>query len=228
MRRRPEDCLRIAETQRILRRRNLEHFDPVAGSGFAHQPRSWRRGRGLFTSARTICNLLKQIPQLVQLPLSRELSSLAGQRRKAEFNHLHRVFMATTLLIAVAILGAIYTRGSWLLGFWSHGRLQVDPLMLRGLALSVFFESNIYAWVATVLAKNENSGVSKIQFSCAVLMSLLTAVLLPKAHLLAAPIALLAVFLIVDAPLLLSEAVGRDDLSWPWALKNMVLPTVLA
>ena len=78
--------------------------------------------------------------------------------------------MATTLLIAVAILGAIYTRGPWLLGLWSHGRLQVDPLMLRVLALSVFFESNIYAWVATVLAKNENSGVSKIQFSCAVLV----------------------------------------------------------
>jgi O-antigen/teichoic acid export membrane protein len=178
----------------------------------------------LFTSARTICNLLKQIPMMVQLPLARELSSLAGQKRKDELRHLHRAFMAVTLLIGVTILAAIYTQGPSLVGLWSHGHLQVDSTMFRILALSIFIEGNIYAWAATALAKNENGGVSKIQFSSAVLMSVLTAVLLPKVQLLATPIAMLLVILFLGAPLLLREVVSRNDLTWPWAWKNMVLP----
>jgi len=181
----------------------------------------------LFTSARTICNLLKQIPLLVQLPLSRELSSLAGKKQETELRQVHRAFMAVTLLIGVTTLAAIYTQGPWLVGLWSHGHLQVDPLMFRVLALSIFLEGNVYAWAATALAKNENGGVSNIQFASAVVMSVLTALLLPQVRLLAAPVAMLSVILFLGAPLLLREVVGRNGLSWSWAWKNMVLPTAL-
>lgn len=181
----------------------------------------------LFTSARTICNLLKQIPMLFQLPLSRELSSLAGQKRKTELLHLHRAFMAITLLVGVTILAAIFTQGPWVVRVWSHGHLLVDPIMFRILALSIFIEGNVYAWTATTLARNENGGVSKIQFTNAVLVSVLTAMLLPKAGLLAAPVALLSVVLVLGAPLLLREVVARNDLAWPWAWKNMVLPVAI-
>lgn len=181
----------------------------------------------LFTSARTICNLLKQIPMMFQLPLSRELSSLAGQKRKTELLHLHRVFMGITLLVAVTILSAIYTQGPWLVRIWSHGRLLVDSPMFRILAFGIFMEANIYAWGATALARNRNSGLAKIQLISSLMISALTALLLPRIKLMAAPVAILAVVVMIGAPLVLRDVVRRNELSWPWAWKHMVAPLAL-
>lgn len=81
----------------------------------------------LFTTTRTVSNVVRGTIILLRAPLRPEFGAASAKNSKDSLRRLFRIAVSMDTIIAVSLLAMLWTGGNWLIGFWSRGRIHPDP-----------------------------------------------------------------------------------------------------
>ncbi len=133
----------------------------------------------LFTTTRTITNLVRTTVILPRLPLRPELAAASAHPSKDGLRRLFRLAVALDTIIAISLSAVLWASGAWLIRFWSRGHIQPDAMLLHLLLIVVVLEGFLQILTNAGWATNRIRGVSFGLLASAAI-SLIPAVLLVK------------------------------------------------
>lgn len=178
----------------------------------------------LFTSTRTVANVLRSSLSLLRAPLRPEFSAAAARDDKPALQSLFRVAMSVDSIFAIAISAALWNSGLWVIHTWSHGKLTPDPLLLHLLLVYSIIEGFLFMLSSVGSATNRLRGISWGQLIVA-FVGLAGAALLCKSWGLSAiPAAALAASVLIFAPIAFINATKVLQMSRSFLLWRIGLP----
>jgi O-antigen/teichoic acid export membrane protein len=171
------------------------------------------QGVALFTTTRTVSNVVRGIMTIFRAPLRPEYAAAYVEPTKDRLRSLFRTVMAVDTTIAAALMAGVWTGGSWLIQIWSHGQISPDPDLLHLLLAASLLEGFLWMLASAGNATNRFHGVSFGFLAYAVISLLLAVLLVHKWGISAIPIsALLSLFMFV-LPVTLRNARREVEIS---------------
>lgn len=167
----------------------------------------------LFTTTRTISNVVRAVLTLLRAPLRPEFSSAAVQATKDYLRSLFRIAVALDMVVAITIAAGLWTGGIWLIRFWSHGHIPPDPLLLHLLLAFSLLEGFLFMMASVGFATNRFKGVSFGQLAYASVALILAAALVGRFGPSAIPIGAIAPLLVFMLPTALRNASSEVGIS---------------
>jgi O-antigen/teichoic acid export membrane protein len=153
----------------------------------------------LFTTTRTIANVVRGVLTVFRAPLRPEYAAAYAQANKVKLRSLFRIVMAIDTVMAVTLMAGFWSGGVWLIRFWSHSRIPPDPRLMHWLLASCLLEGFLWIMASAGSSANRLHGVSVGMMAYAVLTLVLTAALVkqfgPSAVPLSAIVAMITFFL---------------------------------
>jgi O-antigen/teichoic acid export membrane protein len=103
----------------------------------------------VFTSLRTLANMIKQATATVQLALWPEFTSLDAQSAQRSMRTLH--LLGSKIVMAIAVCSTVFllTVGDRLVAFWTRGRVEFDSALM--IALLVLACSQAHWFCSSIL-----------------------------------------------------------------------------
>lgn len=108
----------------------------------------------IFSTLRTLSNMVKQAAATIQLALWPEFTTLDALSEQAALRHLH--LLGTKIMMTVAVCASVFlmTAGDRLVQFWTRGRVTYDPALM--LAFCVLACSQSHSFCTSVLMSASN------------------------------------------------------------------------
>jgi O-antigen/teichoic acid export membrane protein len=182
----------------------------------------------VFTTTRTVANLINQTAGLLRYPLRPELAASAATKSLERLRRLFRAAMALDVIVCSAGLAGLWSGGIWFIEFWSRGRIHPPRAFLQLILIAVALDTFQLGLGRMGSAVNRFRGLAVGQF-CAAAMSLLIA--WPLVHsfgVSAVPLSSALIVASVCLPLALRNASQHAHLSTRFLALRIVVPALLA
>lgn len=178
----------------------------------------------LFTTTRTVTNVVRGVLILLRAPLRPEFAAAAAQSTKDSLRSLFRIAMALDTVIAVTLAAGFWSGGIWLIRFWSHGRIPPDPRLLHLLLMLSLLEGFLGILASVGTATNRLNEISIAQLAYAVVSLTLAAAMVRRFGPSAVPLgAVLPLFAFV-LPAAARNARSEVKLEMRYLITRMLLP----
>jgi len=163
----------------------------------------------LFTTTRTIANVVRGVLTVFRAPLRPEYAAAYAHPNKDRLRSLFRIVMAIDTVMAVTLMAGFWSGGVWLIRFWSHSRIPPDPRLLHLLLASSLLEGFLWILASAGSSANRLHGVSVGMLAYAVLTLVLAALLVRQFGPSAVPFSAIVAMTTFFLPLSLRNA-GRE------------------
>jgi O-antigen/teichoic acid export membrane protein len=178
----------------------------------------------LFTTTRTIANVIHGTVLLLRAPLRPELAAASADPSKDSLRRLFRIAVSLETVTSITLAAVLWTVGGWLISVWSHHRIAPDPRLLHFMLAFVVMEAFLQVLASAGWATNNIHGVSIGQMVTAIASVALAAVLVGRYGPSAVPIAAIALMVIVVTPLSVRNACKATGLPLTFVLARLLLP----
>jgi O-antigen/teichoic acid export membrane protein len=178
----------------------------------------------LFTTTRTIANVIHGTVLLVRAPLRPELAAASAGLSKDSLRRLFRIEVSIETVTAISFAAVLWSVGGWLITVWSHHRIAPDLRLLHFMLALAVLDAFLQALASTGWATNKIQGVSIGQMISAIASVTLAALLVGRFGPTAIPLAGIALLIIVVAPLAVRNACKETDLAFGFVLTRLLLP----
>jgi O-antigen/teichoic acid export membrane protein len=182
------------------------------------------QGVALFTTTRTVSNVVRGILTVFRAPLRPEYAAAYAEPTKDKLRSLFRTVMAIDTAIAATLMAGIWTGGPWLIRVWSHGQIAPDSLLLHLLLAVSLLEGFLWMLASAGNAANRFHGVS-IGFLAYAVVSLLSAIFLVRYWGISAiPISAVLSLLVFMLPVTIRNAHYEIDLPLHTIITKICIP----
>jgi O-antigen/teichoic acid export membrane protein len=179
----------------------------------------------LFTTTRTVANVVRGVLTLLRAPLRPEFAAAAAQS-KDSLRSLFRIAVALDTVVAVTLAAGLWSGGVWLIRFWSHGHIPPDPMLLRLLLAFSLLEGFLFMMASVGSATNRLRGFSLGQLLYALVSLILAAALVRRFGPSAIPIGAILPLLVFMLPAALRNACNEVTAPVRTLVVRMFLPFV--
>jgi O-antigen/teichoic acid export membrane protein len=113
----------------------------------------------VFTSLRTLANMIKQATATIQLALWPEFTSLEAQSAHKSLRTLH--LLGSKIVMAMAVCATVFlaTVGEQLVSFWTRGRVQYDAALMTALLVLACSQAHWFCSSILISACNRHKVV---------------------------------------------------------------------
>jgi O-antigen/teichoic acid export membrane protein len=151
----------------------------------------------VFATCRQVARVTTYAMSMINNSLWPEFSSLTGEGRKADAIKLHRLSISVAWMVCGLVVVILCLCGSWLMAFWTRGRVQVSSAEFACFAVPLLF-NGIWSTSSVVLsATNNHSGLALRYFIGSVLAGGLCLLLVHLFGVVGAPFSLLILDIIL-------------------------------
>ncbi len=178
----------------------------------------------LFTTTRTVANIIRQSVGLLRYPLRPELAALSATRSKAALGRLFRLAASLDTVVGVSLFAALWSGGCWFIRFWSRGRIEAEAGFLHLILISVLLEGFLIFLGSTGWATNRAQAQSLAQLASAVGSLLLAAALVASSGVSAVPLGAIPPLLLFVAPVAVRDACKNAGFSIRYVSARLILP----
>ena len=178
----------------------------------------------LFTTTRTIANVIHGTVLLLRAPLRPELAAASADRSKESLRRLFRIAVSIETVTSITFAAVLWSTGGWLISVWSHHRLAPDLQLLHLMLALAVLDAFLQVLASTGWATNKIQGVSIGQMISAIASIALAVVLVGRFGPSAVPMAAIALMVVVMAPLAVRNACKETDLPVGFVLARLLLP----
>lgn len=178
----------------------------------------------LFTTTRTIANVIHGTVLLVRAPLRPELAAASANPNKDTLRRLFRIEVSIETVTAVSLAAVLWSVGGWLITVWSHHRIAPDLRLLHFMLALAVLDAFLQALASTGWATNKIHGVSIGQMISAIASLTVASLLVGRFGPTAIPVAGIALMIVVMAPLAIRNACKETDLTFGFVLTRLLLP----
>ncbi len=178
----------------------------------------------LFTTTRTVANVIRGTVGLLRAPLRPELAAVSATHSRDALGRLFRVAMSIDAIVELSLYAVLWSGGCWLIRFWSRGRISADPTFLHLMLISVLLEGFLLVLGSTGWATNRAHALSLGQFSAAVTSLILAVVFIGSYGVSAVPIGTIAPLLLIMAPVVVRDACREAHLSLRFVVWRLLMP----
>lgn len=182
----------------------------------------------LFTTTRTVANVVAGILMVFRAPLGPEFAAAHARASKEPLRQLFRMVMAADSVVATALGAGLWSGGSWLIRFWSHGRIVPDSRLLHLLLALALLEGFVSMLSAAGRTANRFHGVTLGTFAYAAFSLILAAVLVPRLGPSAVPMAGICAMALFFMPSSLRNAKRETELPLRTLFVKLLLPFAIA
>lgn len=180
----------------------------------------------LFTTTRTVANVIRGTVTLFQAPLRPEFAAVSAAGSKEALGRLFRMAVGIDAVVSLSLFAALWSGGSWLIRFWSHGQIDASPGFLHLILIAVLLEGFLLALSSAGWATNKARALSLAQFFTAISSLVLAAWMLGAYGVLAVPAGTLVPLLVIMMPVVISEARRQAGVHLPFVVGRLLLPFV--
>jgi O-antigen/teichoic acid export membrane protein len=178
----------------------------------------------VFTSTRTIANIIRQALTLIRAPLRPELAAQSATRSKAAMGRVLRFAVSADMVVGLTLFAAFWTSGCWVLEFWSRARIKPDSGFLHLILISVLMEGFFLFIGSMGWSMNRARTLAMAQLATAVASLLLALPLLHRFGISAIPLGAMPVLLLIMAPVGFHDACKHTDFTLKFSLGRILLP----
>jgi O-antigen/teichoic acid export membrane protein len=179
----------------------------------------------LFTTTRTIANVIHGTVILLRAPLRPELAAASADPSKDSLRRLFRISISIETVTSISFAAVLWSAGGWLITVWSHHRIAPDPRLLHLMLALAVLDAFLQVLASAGWATNNILGVSIGQMIAAIASIALSVVLVgrfgPSGNV---PIAAIALMVVVMIPLAVRNACKETDLPVGFVLTRLLLP----
>ena len=181
----------------------------------------------LFTTTRTVANVVRGTLTLLRAPLRPEFSAASAQPNKDALRRLFRIAVGIDATIAICLTAVLWSGGVWLIQFWSHGRIQSDPRLLHLLLIAFLLEGFLQILAIAGWSTNRFHAWSLGQLATAIVSLLLAIALLGSFGPSAIPIATIVPLIAIMTPLSVRNACSEAHLTLRSVAMRFLVPFAL-
>lgn len=178
----------------------------------------------LFTTTRTIANVIHGTVLLLRAPLRPELATASADPSKDSLRRLFRIAVSIETVTSISLAAVLWSAGGWLIAVWSHHRIAPDPRLLHLMLALAVLDAFLQVLASTGWATNKIQGVSIGQMITAIASVALAVVLVGRFGPSAVPLAAIVLLVVVMAPLAVRNACKETDLPVKFVLTRLLLP----
>jgi len=178
----------------------------------------------LFTTTRTVANVIRGTVGLLRAPLQPELAAVSATRSRDALGRLFRLAMSIDAMVALSLFAVLWSGGGWLIRFWSRGRISADTTFLHLMLISVLVEGFLLFLGSMGWATNRVKAISLGQLSTAVTSFCLAIALVRSYGVWAIPIGTFAPLLLIMAPVVVWDVCRETDLKLRFVAGRLLLP----
>jgi O-antigen/teichoic acid export membrane protein len=182
------------------------------------------QGVALFTTTRTVSNVVRAILTVFRAPLQPEYAAAYAEPTKDRLRCLFRTVMAIDTTIAVTLVAGIWTGGAWVIRVWSHDQIIPDAKLLHLLLVFSLLEGFLWMLASAGNAANHFHGVSIGALAYAVVSIVLAIVFLPYWGICAIPISAILSLVAFMLPVTLRNAHYEIDLPLSTLVVKICIP----
>jgi O-antigen/teichoic acid export membrane protein len=180
----------------------------------------------LFTTTRTVANVIRATVSLLRAPLRPELAAVYAARSRDALGRLFRLAVSIDAIVGLSLYAVLWSGGCWLIRFWSRGRIGADPTFMHLMLISVLLEGFLLMLGITGWATNRAQALSLGQLSTAVTSLILAVALVRSYGVSAVPIGTIAPLLLIMAPVVVRDACRATGLKLVFVAGRLLLPFV--
>lgn len=178
----------------------------------------------LFTTTRTIANVIHGTVLLLRAPLRPELATASADPGKDSLRRLFRIAVSLETVTSISLAAVLWSVGGWLISVWSHHRITPDLRLLHFMLALAVLDAFLQVLACAGWATNKIQGVSIGQMITAVVSIVLAVVLVGRFGPSAIPLAGIVLMAVVMAPLAVLNACKETGLPIGYVLTRMLLP----
>ncbi len=181
----------------------------------------------LFTTTRTVANVVRGTLTLLRAPLRPEFGAASAQADKDALRRLFRIAVGIDATIAICLTAVLWSGGVWLIQFWSRGRIESDPMLLRLLLIAFLLEGFLQILAIAGWSTNRFHAWSIGQLVTAIASLLLAIALLRHFGPSAIPIATIVPLIAIMTPLSVRNACSEAHLTLRSVSLRILIPFAL-
>jgi O-antigen/teichoic acid export membrane protein len=178
----------------------------------------------LFTTTRTIANVIHSTVLLLRAPLRPELAAASADPSKDSLRRLFRIAVGIETVASISLAAVLWSVGGWLIAVWSHHRIAPDLRLLHWMVALAVLDAFLQVLASTGWATNKIQGVSIGQMITAIASVGLAVLLVGRLGPSAIPMAAISLMVVVMAPLAVRNACKETDLPVRFVLTRLLLP----
>jgi len=181
----------------------------------------------LFTTTRTVANVVRGTLTLLRAPLRPEFGRASAKPNKDALRKLFRTAVSIDATIAISLSAMLWTGGVWLIRFWSSGRIHPDPMLLHFLLITFMLEGFLQVLAIAGFSTNRFQAWSLGQLAAAVISLILAIALLGRFGPSAIPIGAIVPLIAIMTPLSVRNACSEAHLTLRSVVGRFLLPFAL-
>jgi O-antigen/teichoic acid export membrane protein len=180
----------------------------------------------LFTTTRTVTNLVRGTVILVRAPLRPELAAASAQSNRNVLHRLFRLAVSIDTIAAISLSAVLWSGGEWFLRYWSHGRIHPDSMLLHLLLIVVVLEGFLQVLASPGWATNRIQALSGALLVTAVTSLVLAVLLIRRFGVSAIPLGAMIPLIAIMTPVTLRNACKEAHLPLRFVVLKLLLPFV--
>jgi len=178
----------------------------------------------LFTTTRTIANVIHGTVILLRTPLRPELAIVSADPGKDSLRRLFRIAVSLETITSISFAAILWSVGGWLIEVWSHHRIAPDLQLLHWMLALAVLDAFLQVLASAGWATNKIQGVSIGQMVSAIGSVFLAAILVGRFGPTGIPLAAIAFLVAIMAPLAVRNACSETGLSVGFVVTRLLLP----
>jgi O-antigen/teichoic acid export membrane protein len=178
----------------------------------------------LFTTTRTVANVVRGTLTLLRAPLTPEFGAASAMPGTDTLRRLFRIAVSIDAAIAFCLTAVLWSGGVWLIQFWSHGRIYPDAMLMHLLLLAFMIESFLQMLAFAGWSTNRFQAWSLGQLVASSISLVIAAVLVGRFGPSAIPLGSLIPLLAIMAPLSVQNACREAHLALHFVVGRLLIP----
>jgi O-antigen/teichoic acid export membrane protein len=178
----------------------------------------------LFTTTRTVANVVKGTLTLLRAPLTPEFGAAAAKPSFDAVRRLFRIAVGIDATIAICLTAILWSGGVWVIRFWSHSHIEPDPRLLHLLLIAFVLESFLQMLAFAGWSTNRFQAWSLGQLATATISLVVAASLVSRFGPSAIPLGALIPLMAIMTPLSVQNARSEGHLSLSFIVTRMLIP----
>lgn len=178
----------------------------------------------LFTTTRTVANVIRGTVILVRLPFRPEIAAASAQTSKKALRRLFRLAVSVDTVISTTTLAALWSGGGWLITFWSRGHIHPDFILLHWLLIVVVLTGFLNVLTVAGSTTNRIRAVSQGQVAVAVISLVLAVALVRTFGSSAIPLATIVPLIVIMTPVAVFNACNEAHLTVQFVCLQLIAP----
>jgi O-antigen/teichoic acid export membrane protein len=178
----------------------------------------------LFTTTRTVANVVRGTLTLLRAPLRPEIGAASALPTKGELRRIFRIAVSLDSTIAICLTALLWSGGVWIIRFWSHGNIPPDPMLLHLLLIAFMFEGFLQMLAIAGWSTNRFHAYSMGQLASALFSLILAAIFIDRFGPSAIPLGLIIPSFTIMTPLAIQNAIREAHLSLRFVVGRLLVP----